>query len=202
MQVIMFDRQSIFIHGMRISMQQWLPGVKIRGVAKADELWQQLAEYPDAVLMLDSDSDSASVLGLLQKKARQFPHVRVLLIASDCTHPWLQETLQYHVLSIVSRDAEPETFAHAINSVAMGMMCLPGGWRLPQDNTRQNIRQLSGRQMEILKMLASGESNKQISRSLNISAGTVKAHLESLYRRLDVKNRTQAALMLNQINRC
>ncbi|MDV2015232.1 LuxR C-terminal-related transcriptional regulator, partial [Citrobacter freundii] len=42
-----------------------------------------------------------------------------------------------------------------------------------------------------------GESNKQIGRLLNISTGTVKAHLESLYQRLEVKNRTQAAMMLN-----
>ena len=44
-------------------------------------------------------------------------------------------------------------------------------------------------------MLAAGESNKEIGRALNISTGTVKAHLESLYRRLEVKNRTQAAMM-------
>lgn len=46
-------------------------------------------------------------------------------------------------------------------------------------------------------MLAAGESNKEIGRALNISTGTVKAHLESLYRRLEVKNRTCAAMMLN-----
>lgn len=58
---------------------------------------------------------------------------------------------------------------------------------------------LSRRQQEILKLLAEGSSNKEISRTLNISAGTVKAHLESLYRRLDVKNRTQAAMAFNSI---
>jgi DNA-binding NarL/FixJ family response regulator len=46
----------------------------------------------------------------------------------------------------------------------------------------------------VLKLLAAGETNKEISRTLNISTGTVKAHLEALFRRLDVKNRTQAAL--------
>lgn len=58
---------------------------------------------------------------------------------------------------------------------------------------------LSRRQQEILKLLAEGSSNKEISRTLNISAGTVKAHLESLYRRLDVKNRTQAAMAFNNV---
>lgn len=58
---------------------------------------------------------------------------------------------------------------------------------------------LSQRQREILQLLAAGDSNKEISRTLNISAGTVKAHLESLYRRLDVKNRTQAAMVFNGV---
>ncbi len=44
-------------------------------------------------------------------------------------------------------------------------------------------------------MLAAGESIEEIGRALNIGTGTVKAHLESLYRRLEVKNRTQAAMM-------
>lgn len=46
-------------------------------------------------------------------------------------------------------------------------------------------------------MLAAGELNKEIGRALNISIGTVKAYLEFLYRRLEVKNRIQAVMMLN-----
>lgn len=41
MQVIMFDRQSIFIHGMKISLQQRIPGVSIQGVCQTEELWQK-----------------------------------------------------------------------------------------------------------------------------------------------------------------
>ncbi len=65
------------------------------------------------------------------------------------------------------------------------------------EQTKHGLDNLSQRQREILTLLANGETNKEISRTLNISAGTVKAHLESLYRRLDVKNRTQAAMLLN-----
>ena len=51
----------------------------------------------------------------------------------------------------------------------------------------------------MLKLLAAGESNKEIGRTLNISAATVKAHLELLFRRLDVKNRTQAAMCYTRL---
>jgi DNA-binding NarL/FixJ family response regulator len=57
------------------------------------------------------------------------------------------------------------------------------------------IHSLSRRQQEVLKLLANGGTNKQISRQLNISAGTVKVHLESIFHRLQVNNRTQAAML-------
>ena len=198
MQIIMFDRQSIFIHGMKISLQQRIPGVSIQGVSQADELWYKLEENPEALLMLDGDLDGEFCRWILQKAAQQFPLVKTLIIATDCGKKGLQELTQYNVLAIISRDSEPEKFVLAINSVAMGMMFLPGEWLNSPPTECRDIHALSARQREILAMLASGETNKEIGRALNISTGTVKAHLESLYRRLDVKNRTQAAMLLVQ----
>ena len=122
----------------------------------------------------------------------------MLITATDCRKKWLQEVTQLNVLAVVPRDSDAETFTLAINSVAMGMMFLPRDYLAVSENGNQNIKALSARQREILTMLAAGESNKQIGRALNISTGTVKAHLESLYQRLEVKNRTQAAMMLNE----
>lgn len=198
MQIIMFDRQSIFIHGMKNSLQQRIPGVSIQGVSQADELWYKLEENPESLLMLDGDLDGEFCHWILQKTAQQFPLVKALIIATDCAKKGLQELTQYNVLAIISRDSEPEKVVLAINSVAMGMMFLPGEWLTTPPAECRDVHALSSRQREILEMLASGESNKEIGRALNISTGTVKAHLESLYRRLDVKNRTQAAMLLVQ----
>ncbi|ONG03317.1 helix-turn-helix transcriptional regulator [Escherichia coli] len=163
MQIVMFDRQSIFIHGMKISLQQRIPGVSIQGASQADELWQKLESYPEALVMLDGDQDGEFCYWLLQKTVVQFPEVKVLITATDCNKRWLQEVIQ----------------------------------RTTPEKDIKDLKSLSARQREILTMLAAGESNKEIGRALNISTGTVKAHLESLYRRLEVKNRTQAAMMLN-----
>ncbi|EMF0717114.1 response regulator transcription factor [Citrobacter sp. Marseille-Q6884] len=197
MQVIMFDRQSIFIHGMNISLQQHIPGVDVQGVNQADDLWQKLEAYPNALVILDGDFDGEFCRELLQKIAQSFSAVKVLITATDCRKKWLQEVTQLNVLAIVPRDSDVETFVLALNSVAMGMMFLPRDCLTSPESGGDNIKSLSARQREILTMLAAGESNKQIGRMLNISTGTVKAHLESLYQRLEVKNRTQAAMMLN-----
>ncbi|MTH45455.1 response regulator transcription factor [Intestinirhabdus alba] len=198
MRIVMFDRQSIFIHGMKVSLQQRIPGISIQSVGQADELWQRLEQIPDALLMLDGDLDGDFCRWLLKKKQQQFAEVKVLITATDCSKKWLQEARHYNVLAVVPRDSGPETFALALNTVAMGMQFLPGDWLSAPGSESRDIQSLSARQREILTMLAAGETNKEIGRALNISAGTVKAHLESLYRRLDVKNRTQAAMMLNE----
>ncbi|EAN9045756.1 TPA: response regulator transcription factor [Salmonella enterica subsp. enterica serovar Anfo] len=200
MQVIMFDRQSIFIHGMKISLQQHIPGISIQSVGQAEELWQKIESAPDALVMLDSGLDAEFCREVLQRTAQQFPEVKIIITAMDGSQKWLHEVMQFNVQAVVPRDSDAETFVLALNAVARGMMFLPEDWLNSTELESRDIKALSARQREILQMLAAGESNKQIGRALNISTGTVKAHLESLYRRLDVKNRTQAAMMLNESN--
>ncbi|EAB2808409.1 response regulator transcription factor [Salmonella enterica] len=200
MQVIMFDRQSIFIHGMKISLQQHIPGISIQSVGQAEELWQKIESAPDALVMLDSGLDAEFCREVLQRAVQQFPEVKIIITAMDGSQKWLHEVMQFNVQAVVPRDSDAETFVLALNAVARGMMFLPGDWLNSTELESRDIKALSARQREILQMLAAGESNKQIGRALNISTGTVKAHLESLYRRLDVKNRTQAAMMLNESN--
>ncbi|EGP0215703.1 TPA: response regulator transcription factor [Salmonella enterica subsp. enterica serovar 1,4,[5],12:i:-] len=200
MQVIMFDRQSIFIHGMKISLQQHIPGISIQSVGQAEELWQKIESAPDALVMLDSGLDAEFCREVLQRTAQQFPEVKIIITVMDGSQKWLHEVMQFNVQAVVPRDSDAETFVLALNAVARGMMFLPGDWLNSTELESRDIKALSARQREILQMLAAGESNKQIGRALNISTGTVKAHLESLYRRLDVKNRTQAAMMLNESN--
>ncbi|HAK6617319.1 TPA: response regulator transcription factor [Salmonella enterica] len=200
MQVIMFDRQSIFIHGMKISLQQHIPGISIQSVGQAEELWQKIESAPDALVMLDSGLDAEFCREVLQRTVQQFPEVKIIITAMDGSQKWLHEVMQFNVQAVVPRDSDAEIFVLALNAVARGMMFLPGDWLNSTELESRDIKALSARQREILQMLAAGESNKQIGRALNISTGTVKAHLESLYRRLDIKNRTQAAMMLNESN--
>lgn len=200
MQVIMFDRQSIFIHGMKIGLQQHIPELDIFGTCQADQLWQKLTANPEALLILDGDMHSEFCCWLLQEKQLRFPATQVLLIVSDDNKSWLQRALSWNVRGIIQRRESLQTFAQAINSIMHGLLCLPGDWLMTAEARDNKWVHLSQRQREVLQLLAAGDSNKEISRTLNISVGTVKAHLESLYRRLNVKNRTQAAMIFNSIS--
>lgn len=193
MRVIMFDRQSIFIHGAIHSLQKLIPEIDMTGTSQADELWGQLSASPAAIVMIDGDLIQKEGIAFLGEIIHRFPALRVVMVLARKETRWGEQMMQRNVMAIIPRNANPERFAAVLDSVSRGMICFPGEW-LRQQASQEALLTLSERQREVLKRLAAGESNKEISRSLNISAATVKAHLEALFRRLDVKNRTQAAM--------
>ncbi|EMW0510890.1 LuxR C-terminal-related transcriptional regulator [Enterobacter mori] len=193
MRVIMFDRQSIFIHGAIQSLQKLIPEIDMTGTSQADELWAQLSASPAAIVMIDGNLIQKEGIVFLEEIIHRFPAIRVVMVLAKKESRWIEQVKQRNVMAIIPRNANPERFAAVLDSVSRGMICFPGEW-LRQQASQEALLTLSERQREVLKRLAAGESNKEISRSLNISAATVKAHLEALFRRLDVKNRTQAAM--------
>ncbi|WP_421511187.1 response regulator transcription factor [Enterobacter sp. JS8-1] len=193
MRVIMFDRQSIFIHGAIHSLQKLIPEIDMTGTSQADELWAQLSASPAAIVMIDGDLIQKEGIAFLEEIIHRFPALRVVMVLARKESRWGEQMMQRNVMAIIPRNANPERFAAVLDSVSRGMICFPGEW-LRKQASQEALLTLSERQREVLKRLAAGESNKEISRSLNISAATVKAHLEALFRRLDVKNRTQAAM--------
>jgi len=189
----MFDRQSIFIHGAIHSLQKLIPEIDMTGTSQADELWAQLSASPAAIVLIDGDLIQKEGIAFLAEVIHRFPALRVVMVLARKETRCGEQMMQRNVMAIIPRNASPDRFAAVLDSVSRGMICFPGEW-LRQQASQEALLTLSERQREVLKRLAAGESNKEISRSLNISAATVKAHLEALFRRLDVKNRTQAAM--------
>ncbi|WP_032648233.1 MULTISPECIES: helix-turn-helix transcriptional regulator [unclassified Enterobacter] len=192
MRVIMFDRQSLFIHGAIHSLQTLIPEIDMTGTCQADDLWTQISASPSAIVMIDGNLMQDEGNALLEEMLQRFPAIRVILVLAKKEARWVEQLRQRNIMAIIPRNASPERFSAVLDSVSRGMVCFPGEWvRQPSS---QALSSLSERQRDVLELLAAGESNKEIGRNLNISAATVKAHLEALFRRLDVKNRTQAAM--------
>ena len=188
----MFDRQSLFIHGAIHSLQTLIPEIDMTGTCQADDLWTQISASPSAIVMIDGNLMQDEGSALLEEMLQRFPAIRMILVLAKKEARWVEQLRQRNIMAIMPRNASPERFSAVLDSVSRGMVCFPGEWvRQPSS---QALSSLSERQRDVLELLAAGESNKEIGRNLNISAATVKAHLEALFRRLDVKNRTQAAM--------
>lgn len=195
MRVIMFDRQSIFIHGAMNSLQKLIPEISMTGTSQADELWALLSASPSCIALIDGHFIQDDGMAFLAEVAFRFPALRIVMVLAKKEARWVEQLMQCNVVAIIPRRASPAMFSAVLESVSKGMVCLPGDWLKAASPPKQELSSLSERQHEVLMLLAAGESNKEIGRLLNISVGTVKAHLETLFRRLDVKNRTQAAML-------
>ena len=81
--------------------------------------------------------------------------------------------------------------------MAMGEQYAPIDFMTAPDDrdTHPIVEKLTARELQVLEGLSAGKSNKQIARDLDLTEPTIKLHMKTLYRKLDVNNRTQAAII-------
>jgi LuxR family maltose regulon positive regulatory protein len=94
-------------------------------------------------------------------------------------------------------DSPPRVPAHNIRKLLAVLERDDAGARLP---AKRLPEPLSGRELEVLQLVASGKSNRRIASELFVSVGTVKTHLNNLYRKLDARSRTQAVARGRELN--
>ena len=107
------------------------------------------------------------------------------------------------------KDMEPEEIIAKIKQAALGKMVisdrlaevLASALRRPEKKVNNAIESLTARELEILKLIAKGLSNKLIARALDISDGTVKVHVKHLLKKMNLRSRVEAAVwVVNELN--
>jgi DNA-binding NarL/FixJ family response regulator len=130
------------------------------------------------------------------------PQARVLVLADDPDEDYQLQAIRQGARGFVSKDCAPEVFERALKGVARGEMWIGHGLatriigKLLQHEANGNGDQpvLSRREQEILALLADGYRNKEIAGLLSVSENTIRAHVASLYRKIQVGGRVEAAL--------
>lgn len=125
---------------------------------------------------------------------------RVLMLTLHDTAEYVRSALASGVTGYVLKDAGREDLLHAIRTVGAGRTALAGDLlRLaitPSVGPSQSdLSRLTPREREVLELVAQGLTNKAIGRALGIGPGTVKVHVEKLIAKLNVADRTQAAVL-------
>lgn len=157
---------------------------------QALELFRQYR--PDVVLMdlrLEGWGGVETIIAI----RKEFPKARVIVLTTFDTDEDIFRAIQSGATSFLLKDIPEDELAEAIRSAHAGQPKLSPkvAARLA---ARQQRAELSQRELEVLQLLVKGRSNKEISTALFISEDTVKAHLKTLFVKLHVQDRTQAAI--------
>jgi DNA-binding NarL/FixJ family response regulator len=164
--------------------------------AEAVRLTHELA--PD-VLVLDLMLPGLDGMGVLARLQADGSRTRVLVLtsASGSARPAL--ALQAGAAGFLYKDVDPDALVRAIRSVHDGNTVLaPGAAGLVAGRPVRDARgigALTSREREVFALLADGQSNREIARTLRVSEKTVKTHVSAVLAKLGVADRTQAALL-------
>jgi len=157
---------------------------------------------PDVILMdmLMPEMDGPEAIRRIKQEN---PQARILVLTSFGESSQVSVAIRAGALGYLLKDSSPDDLFHAIRSVYRGNLVLPQALAtelMQPQPAAAAPGQLTERETDVLRMLALGQSNKEIARKLNISATTVRSHVSNILMKLNVSNRTQAVLVAQERN--
>ena len=155
----------------------------------------ETAETPDLVISGQAVTDEADLRALRDA----FPTARIVVLADDLSVDVLRAAMGGGADGFLSKSVSPEALIQSLQLVMLGEKVFPTNLAsmlldMTAAGPQHSVRGLSPREQEILQALVTGASNKMIAIKLGITEATVKVHLKTLLRKIDVNNRTQAAI--------
>jgi len=209
--ILLVDDQPLFREGLRtlLSLQ---PDFEMVGEAGNGEEAVHLAEQyrPDVVLM-DVQMPVLDGVAATRRIHAALPDCRIIMLTTFDDDEHVFDGLRAGAVGYLLKDAPSAKLAEAIRAAARGESFLQPSVaakvvaefaRLGESSTPKPqplIEPLSDREIEILKLLAHGDSNKEIAAALFIAEGTVKNHVTNILGKLGVRDRTQAALKAKEL---
>jgi DNA-binding NarL/FixJ family response regulator len=208
MKLLIVDDHPVLREGLAALLRQAADRTEVLQ-ASDDAAGLDLAErHPDLdAVFLDLNMPGAGGMPAIQEFGRRRPDLPVIVLSSSEDPQDIRRALALGALGYIPKSAAPRTILSALQLVLSGSVYVPpvlldaiapgaGQGGAPQGPAA--LAQLTERQLDVLKQLCRGLSNKEISRALDLSEKTVKAHITAIFRTLNVANRLQAVAAARQ----
>ncbi|MBP7712712.1 MAG: response regulator [Gammaproteobacteria bacterium] len=211
MRILIIDDHALFRGGLRELLQR--RGIEVvAAVGAGDEGCRLAAELLPDVVLLDLRMPGMDGLTAIHELRRAGFSAPVVMLTTSHEERDLVESLRSGAQGYLLKDMEPDELVSALHDVVGGRTVVAPDMagvlaRALQKDTpphpgRLSFSTLTRREMDILCHLAAGQSNKVIARELGISDGTVKLHVKSILRKLEVHSRVEAAVIAVERGLC
>lgn len=202
--VLIVDDHALFRQGLARILEMEEDIVVVGEAANGREALDRAVELRPHVVLMDINMPVVNGLEATRRLHRKLPHVGIIGLTIHDDEEYLRELIKEGAQGYLLKDTEPVRVVEAIRRVFRGEAFLPPNLITKLFSTLQRPsaaddaappeEDLTPREREVLQCIAQGMSNKEIAVSLYISQKTVKNHISSIFRKLDLTDRTQAAV--------
>jgi DNA-binding NarL/FixJ family response regulator len=209
--VVIADDQALFREGLRTLLSTRSDMEVVGEAATGEEAVALVQQLRPSVVLMDLRMPKLDGIEATARLRERCPEIPILVLTTFDDDANLFGALRAGATGYLLKDVSSETLVSAIHAATRGESFLQSTVtgrvvaafaRLMESGgpkTEALVLPLSPREREIVSLLGSGASNKEIADRLNLAEGTVKNHVTSILTKLDVRDRTQAALRARQL---
>jgi len=192
--VLIADNHPIVRLGIKQVIESGNDMEVIADVSTTGELFRVLEKITPDVVMLEMDIPEINGIATLRKMKQEFPNIKTLMYSGQSEDVYALSTIRAGAFGYLSKTADLDYIISAVRKVSEGNMFITNelAQRLAFDEGTQKprrfFRKLSSREVEVLKLLASGKRNKDVAEGLNLNEKTVSTYKARLMKKLNVDN--------------
>ncbi len=205
--ILIADDHPMFRAALIHTLRELVPDASLVEAGSLEAVHSWLEASPDTdLLLLDLHMPGSHGLAGLASVRCRHPAVAVAMISANDDPEVIARAIEFGAQAFIPKSATPAEMAAALRAVFACEVWVPRSMQMRAPSVAEVDRELSRRlgsltpqQFRVLELVALGKLNKQIADALGIQERTVKAHLQAIFEKLGARNRTQAGVILRQL---
>lgn len=198
--ILLVDDHAVVREGIRALLEDFDDMAVVGEASNGDQALEILPRVAPDLMMTDLKMPGVPVADLVRQARALLPSMRILMFTSFAEGRLVRALLDAGADGYLLKDAHREEIRRAIHTVMSGRPYLHADAQTALDESagKGPLGKLTDRERDVLALIAEGKSNKEIGRALDLTEGTVKGYVSAIFDKLNVGDRTQAAMLAHR----